>query len=165
MRDLAARPPRAVVLFAWGWPAGGAERVRAFPALSRWLAGWPVVARGDGYVVHAQLRGRGPVAAVYMLDIVHHVAPETVPPLLGRLRRCLAPGGILLVKDVDRRPVAKRWFTWALDKAMGPATPVHYWSAEALTEALAAAGFRVRRHLMVDILPYPHVLYVCQPRT
>lgn len=111
-----------------------------------------------------EFTGPSEVAAIYMLDIVHHIPPGAVPRLLDRLRRCLAPGGILLVKDVDRHPVAKRWFTWALDKAMAPATPVHYWSAEALSAALAAAGFRVRRHLMVDVLPYPHVLYVCQPR-
>jgi hypothetical protein len=65
---------------------------------------------------------------------------------------------------VDTRPAPKRWFTWALDKAMAPGTPVHYWSAEALTAALEATGFRVRRHLMVDVLPYPHVLYVCETR-
>jgi hypothetical protein len=47
---------------------------------------------------------------------------------------------------------------------MAPATPVHYWSAEALTGALEETGFGVRRHLMVDVLPYPHVLYVCQRR-
>jgi len=37
-------------------------------------------------------------------------------------------------------------------------------SAEALTQALVDAGFVVRRHLMVDLLPYPHVLYVCEAR-
>jgi hypothetical protein len=68
----------------------------------------------------------------------------------------------LLVKDVDTRPTAKRWFTWVLDRAMMPRTPVHYWSAEALTRALETAGFGVRRHLMVDILPYPHILYICE---
>jgi len=68
------------------------------------------------------------------------------------------------VKDVDTRPVAKRWFTWALDRAMAPRTPVHYWSADELQGALEAAGFRVRRHLMVDLLPYPHVLYVAEAR-
>jgi 2-polyprenyl-3-methyl-5-hydroxy-6-metoxy-1,4-benzoquinol methylase len=109
-------------------------------------------------------KGDGEVAAAYMLDIVHHVPPDSVPPLLRQLRACLAPGGVLLVKDVDRRPAPKRWFTWALDKAVAPATPVHYWGAGALTGALATSGFRVRRHLMVDVLPYPHVLYVCQPR-
>ena len=64
------------------------------------------------------------------------------------------------MKDVDTRPATKRWFTWALDKAMAPRTPVHYWSADRLAEALQASGFRVRRHLMVDVLPYPHVLYI-----
>jgi len=109
-------------------------------------------------------KGDGEVAAAYMLDIVHHIPPETVPPLLRALRRALPAGGRLLVKDVDTHPAAKRWFTWALDRAMAPRTPVHYWPAEALTAALEAAGFGVHRHLMVDVLPYPHVLYVCQAR-
>jgi 2-polyprenyl-3-methyl-5-hydroxy-6-metoxy-1,4-benzoquinol methylase len=109
-------------------------------------------------------KGDGAFAAAYMLDIVHHVPPAAVPPLLAALRRAIAPGGRLLVKDVDTRPAAKRWFTWALDKAMAPRTPVHYWSAEALTAALESHRFRVWRHLMVDVLPYPHVLYICEPR-
>jgi cyclopropane fatty-acyl-phospholipid synthase-like methyltransferase len=109
-------------------------------------------------------KGDGEVSAAYMLDIVHHVPPARVPPLLRALRRSLPVGGRLLVKDVDTRPVLKRWFTWWLDRAMAPTTPVHYWSAEALTQALTEAGFEVHRHLMVDLLPYPHVLYVCQAR-
>ncbi len=58
----------------------------------------------------------GQVVAAYMLDIVHHIPPDTVPPLLGRLHGCLPPGGVLLVKDVDTRPAPKRWFTWTLDR-------------------------------------------------
>ncbi|HEU4367549.1 MAG TPA: class I SAM-dependent methyltransferase [Methylomirabilota bacterium] len=107
-------------------------------------------------------KGDVEVSAAYMLDIVHHVPAASVPPLLRALRRGLAPGGVLLVKDVDTQPAPKRWFTWALDKAMAPRTPVRYWSAEALTRALVAAGFVVRRHLMVDWMPYPHILYVCE---
>jgi len=110
-------------------------------------------------------KGDGEVGAAYMLDIVHHVPPASVPPLLRALRRALTPGGRLLVKDVDTRPAPKRWFTWLLDRAMAPATPVHYWSASDLTQALDDAGFVVRRHLMVDLLPYPHVLYVCEARS
>jgi 2-polyprenyl-3-methyl-5-hydroxy-6-metoxy-1,4-benzoquinol methylase len=102
--------------------------------------------------------------AAYMLDIIHHIPEESVPPLLASLRQSLPAGGTLLVKDVDTRPAAKRWFTWALDKAMGPMDPVRYWSAEELSGALESAGFNVRRHLMVDALPYPHILYICQAR-
>ena len=47
---------------------------------------------------------------------------------------------------------------------MDPRSPVRYWAAEELTPVLEAAGFRVYRHLMVDVLPYPHILYVCERR-
>ena len=106
-------------------------------------------------------KGDTEVAAAYMLDIVHHVPRDAVPPLLRQLHRAVAPGGLLLVKDVDTRPAPKRWFTWALDKIMDPRAPVRYWSGEELAGALGDAGFAVRRHLMVDFLPYPHILYIC----
>ena len=107
-------------------------------------------------------RGAGSLDAVYMLDIVHHVPEDAVRPLIEQLAKVLAPGGRLLVKDVDRHPAWKRWFTHALDRVMDPRTPVRYWAAEELQPVLEAAGFRVYRHLMVDLLPYPHVLYVCE---
>jgi 2-polyprenyl-3-methyl-5-hydroxy-6-metoxy-1,4-benzoquinol methylase len=112
-----------------------------------------------------EFKGDGEVAAAYMLDIVHHIAPAAVPTLLGALHRCLQPGGYLLVKDVDTQPAAKRWFTWLLDRLMMPATPVHYWPAERLAATLEQTGSRVRRHLMVDVLPYPHILYICEKQT
>ena len=110
-------------------------------------------------------KGDAQVAAAYMLDIIHHVPSDAVRPLLGQLHRAVAPGGVLLVKDVDTRPAPKRWFTYALDKLMDPRAPVRYWSSDELSETLAETGFTVRRHLMVDVLPYPHVLYVCTRRS
>lgn len=107
-------------------------------------------------------RGGDIYAAAYMLDIVHHIPPDSVKPLFEQLAKALPPGGRLLVKDVDSRPAWKRWFTHALDLAMDPRTPVHYWAADELTELLEAVGFRVHRHLMVDFLPYPHILYIAE---
>ncbi len=100
-------------------------------------------------------------AAAYMLDIVHHVPPETVEPLLAALYKGARPGGCLVVKDVDTEPTYKRWFTHALDCLMSPRGVIHYWPAGDLQALLQRVGFRVYRHLMVDFLPYPHVLYVC----
>jgi cyclopropane fatty-acyl-phospholipid synthase-like methyltransferase len=107
-------------------------------------------------------RGGAIYDAAYMLDIVHHIPPETVRPLLEQLAKALPAGGRLLVKDVDSRPAWKRWFTHALDLAMDPRTPVHYWPAEELSDLLEDVGFRVHRHLMVDFLPYPHILYIAE---
>jgi cyclopropane fatty-acyl-phospholipid synthase-like methyltransferase len=101
-------------------------------------------------------------AGAYMLDIVHHIEPEAVRPLLVELHATLAPGGCLVVKDVDRRPAYKRWFTHALDLLVSPGSPPHYWAAEALQAALEDVGFQVFRHAMVDLLPYPHVLFICR---
>ena len=101
-------------------------------------------------------------AAAYMLDIVHHVPPETVEPLLSELHKAIRPGGCLIVKDVDTQPAYKRWFTHALDLLMSPGGVIHYWPAGELAALLQRIGFRVYRHLMVDFLPYPHVLFVCR---
>jgi SAM-dependent methyltransferase len=100
--------------------------------------------------------------AAYMLDIVHHVPAEAVPPLLEQLAKVLPPGGRLVIKDVDSRPAYKRWFTHALDRVMDPRSPVRYWSGDELQPLIEGVGFRVYRHLMVDFLPYPHVLYICE---
>ena len=101
-------------------------------------------------------------AGAYMLDIVHHVQPETVEPLLFELHKALRPGAVLVVKDVDTQPAYKRWFTHALDLLMSPAGVIHYWPAAELQALLERIGFQVSRHLMVDFLPYPHVLFVCR---
>src|SRR5436309_1584040 len=106
-------------------------------------------------------RADGEYAAAYMLDIVHHIPPEAVEPLIMALHCGLRPGGVLIVKDVDTQPAYKRWFTHALDLIMTPRGAIHYWPAETLQALLQGVGFRVYRHLMVDILPYPHVLYMC----
>ena len=107
-------------------------------------------------------RARREYAGAYMLDIVHHIEPKAVRPLLAELYATLSPGGCLVVKDVDSRPAFKRWFTHALDLLVSPKSPPHYWSAETLQAALEDVGFQVFRHAMVDLLPYPHVLYICR---
>jgi len=107
-------------------------------------------------------RGGETFDGAYMLDIIHHIPPETVRPLLEQLAKALPPGARLVIKDVERRPAYKRWFTHALDKVMDPRSPVRYWGAEELQPLVEDTGFRVHRHLMVDFLPYPHVLYICE---
>jgi SAM-dependent methyltransferase len=111
-----------------------------------------------------EFRGGRLFDAAYMLDIVHHIPPDTVRPLLEQLAKVLPAGGRLLIKDVDSQPAWKRWFTHALDRLMDPRAPVRYWGGAELQGVLEGIGFTVHRHLMVDILPYPHILYICQRR-
>jgi 2-polyprenyl-3-methyl-5-hydroxy-6-metoxy-1,4-benzoquinol methylase len=107
-------------------------------------------------------RERGHFTAIYMLDIIHHLPPGEVDSLLSHLTTTLEPGGILLIKDVDTRPTYKRLFTRALDGLMDIHGSVCYWDADRLQKTIASHGYRTYRHLMVDYLPYPHVLFICQ---
>ena len=59
MGALRAHPPAAVVVFERGWPAGGYERVTAFPDLERWLReGYRLDEEGDGYRLYARAAAR-----------------------------------------------------------------------------------------------------------
>jgi predicted O-methyltransferase YrrM len=99
--------------------------------------------------------------AVYTLDIVHHLDVDDARALLASIYDSLRPGGTLIVKDVDTRPRYKMAFTWLLDVLMTGGERPHYWSRADLTDALRAVGFAVVRLPMVDVLPYPHELYIC----
>ncbi len=102
--------------------------------------------------------------AIYMLDILHHLPPAAVMTLLTQLAQALEPHGRLIIKEVDAAPALKRWFTRALDWGMHPRGAVHYWLAATLQRLLEDLGFTVHRHAMIDFLPYPHVLYICERR-
>ncbi len=114
-----------------------------------------------GEVTSCDFPGSG-FDCAYMLDIVHHIPRQTVSPLIRKLHETLSHGCRLIIKDVDVKPVYKRWFTYTLDKVMDFRTQVSYWPSEELVSLLRAAKFEVFLHAMVDFLPYPHVLYICK---
>lgn len=103
-----------------------------------------------------------PVDAVVTLDLLHHLPEDQTPLILARCHAALADGGILIVKDVDASSRLKTAFTWVLDKIMAPRSPVRYYRRDEMKALLERAGFSVKLHQMLDVLPYPHVLYVCK---
>ena len=79
--------------------------------------------------------------------------------MLERLRDALAPGGMLLVKDITTEPRLGLLFTEALDRVMvGWNEPLAYRHHREWGEMLAELGFKVRMVRVPDVLPYPHVV-------
>jgi len=99
--------------------------------------------------------------AIFMLDLIHHLPKPEVEAFLARVTRLLAPGGTLLLKDVSNRPRYKMWFTLILDRLMVGFEPIHYWDPRELCALVERLGYTVRRQTINDLLPYPHMLYVC----
>lgn len=100
--------------------------------------------------------------AIYMLDLLHHLPQASVPGFLADVTRLLRPSGILIIKDVADRPRYKMLFTLLLDRLLVGMDPIRYWPPTELTSVLTGLGFNVVRHRMNDMLPYPHILYVCR---
>lgn len=111
-----------------------------------------------------ELRLPEDVDAFYMLDIVHHIPREVSLDLFRQAHERLTDEGVLLIKDVGTRPRYKMAFTWILDVLMTGGERPQYWSTEDLAAELRKAGFDVVGHRLVDVLPYPHHLYVCSKR-
>jgi len=101
----------------------------------------------------------------YALDLLHHLPRRAARSLIAHVYEQLRPGGVFIVKDVDTRPRYKMAFTWLLDVMMTRGERPQYWSVADMTGELRTPGFDVIRYAMVDVLPYPHELYVCtKPR-
>ena len=49
---------------------------------------------------------------------------------------------------------------WAMDYK----TPLNYYHSAEMIAMLDTAGFEAKQHSMTDILPYPHMLYVCRKK-
>jgi len=98
--------------------------------------------------------------AIYLLDLLHHMPREKVNAFLEKATSLLRDDGILIVKEVANRPRYKMWFTLLLDRLMVGWDPIYYWPPHDLSAMLEQLGFDVVRHRMIDILPYPHILYI-----
>lgn len=101
----------------------------------------------------------GPFDAIYVLDVMHHVPEADQEPLLARLHDLLAPGGVLVLKDITTEPWFGLKFTELLDRVMvGWDEPLAYRHHQAWGQVLDRLGFRIRAVRVPDILPYPHVV-------
>jgi SAM-dependent methyltransferase len=102
---------------------------------------------------------RGPFDAAYVLDVMHHLPAEDQGRVLERLRALLAPGGVLIMKDITTEPRLGLWFTAALDRLMvGMREPLAYRHHREWGQMLSDLGFKVRMVRVPDVLPYPHVV-------
>ncbi|MFN0277203.1 MAG: class I SAM-dependent methyltransferase [Pyrinomonadaceae bacterium] len=100
--------------------------------------------------------------AILMVDLLHHIDDPSKARLLETCRAHLAPDGRLIVKDVTTHPFPKIAFTWALDVVMTRSFDMWYWSESRFYETLGLHFNRVEMYPIVDWLPYPHIIYLCE---
>jgi len=107
-------------------------------------------------------RPHATLAGAYALDVFHHLPVACGDELLRELFARLEPGGRFLLKDIDTTPRAMLWFTYLLDVLMSPRDDFFYRSASVWQKTIGGVGFAPAHvHYLWDILPYPHILLIC----
>ncbi len=105
------------------------------------------------------IRVDGGFQGIYVLDVMHHVPREDQEALLRCLYDLLAPGGVLILKDITTEPWIGLKFTEYLDRVMvGWNEPLAYRHHSEWGEMLANLGMKTRAVRVPDVLPYPHVV-------
>lgn len=102
------------------------------------------------------------VNAIVVLDLLHHVPEKTAQRLLTSFHSILPAEGILIIKDITATPWWKMAFTWLLDKLIDWRAPLRYYTKDEMVALIEESGFDVKIHHLLDILPYPHIMYICR---
>lgn len=100
--------------------------------------------------------------AVLMVDLLHHIDDAAKRRLIEICSAHLAADGRLIVKDVTTHPLPKIAFTWALDVVMTQGFEMWFRNEKFFYELFGTHFSRVEMYPIVDRLPYPHVIYLCE---
>jgi SAM-dependent methyltransferase len=102
---------------------------------------------------------------ILLIDVLHYLPPAEQDALLNSASRALAPGGRLLVRELDAEPSARsamtrfyEWFVRRIGLNMGRATA--YRPASDFTELLERAGLACRIQGASERTPFANVLIV-----
>jgi len=98
--------------------------------------------------------------AVLACDVMHHLEPATHPTVAAAVVRCLRPGGVCLVKDLDVRPRWKYEWNRLHDRLVAGPEPIFCRSPDDMAATFASAGLIVERAVRTDrrLTPYAHYL-------
>lgn len=94
---------------------------------------------------------------VSIVDLMHHVPPAQQESLILKAARHVAPGGMLLYKDVSVGPVWRAWASRLHDLVMARQW-IHIVPFASIVRWAEAAGLATERHARIDVLWYGHEL-------
>jgi 2-polyprenyl-3-methyl-5-hydroxy-6-metoxy-1,4-benzoquinol methylase len=102
---------------------------------------------------------------IALFDVLHYLPLTQQTSLLSHLARCVAPGGLLVVRDCPRDNSPRFWMTWVAEK-LGQAiswnlnTSIHFPSRERIAEAFDENEFARESRPLWGTLPFNNYLFV-----
>lgn len=102
---------------------------------------------------------------VVLFDVLHYLPPARQKALLTRLAECVAPGGLLVIRDCPREPGARYWITWMAEK-MAQAiswnihSALHFPTRASINGAFEAAEFDRESRPLWGASPFNNHLFI-----
>lgn len=97
---------------------------------------------------------------VLSVDLFHHLPKTAQEPLIDLIYSRLAPGGLLVFKDIDTRPRYKFAWNWIHDKIVAGGE-LNFRPSKDYAALFRGRGFSVEPHPVKSVFPYPHYLLLC----
>ncbi|HEX5043347.1 MAG TPA: class I SAM-dependent methyltransferase [Candidatus Polarisedimenticolaceae bacterium] len=103
--------------------------------------------------------------AVCLIDVLHYLPEEAHAPMLQDISRALAPGGVLLIREIDGTAGARGWLARTAEHGMSalrgePGRRFAFRSTRDWRRLLTGAGFSVAERSMDEGTPFANVLLV-----
>lgn len=107
--------------------------------------------------------GSGPFDVVTMIDVMHHLQPEAQHGVWTRVAEALRPGGILVYKDMARKPA---WMAMAnrVHDLVFSVDWIHYTDIDDNVRLAGAAGLSERERDAFTRYWYRHEMLICVRR-
>jgi 2-polyprenyl-3-methyl-5-hydroxy-6-metoxy-1,4-benzoquinol methylase len=101
---------------------------------------------------------------IALFDVLHYLPLTRQTALLSHLAECVAPGGLLVIRDCPRDNSPRFWMTWVAEK-FGQAiswnlnTSIHFPSRERIAEGFSENEFERESRPLWGALPFNNYLF------
>jgi len=104
----------------------------------------------------------GKYCAMVMSDFLHHINYKAQEELLARCYQKIPSGGLLIIEEVDNRPLWKYWFNTTVDKILNIGEGIFFRNQREFRELLERIGFKVSVENAHKGLPLSDILFICK---
>ena len=102
--------------------------------------------------------------AMVMSDFLHHIDYEAQEELLTRCYQKITPGGLLIIEEVDNKPLWKYCFNTVVDRMLNIGAGIFFRNQREFQELLERIGFQVSIKKAHKGLPLSDVIFICRKK-
>lgn len=106
---------------------------------------------------------------ITLFDVLHYLPHAAQTALLSRLAGCVAPGGMLIIRDCPREPRPRFWMTFVAEKfaqavSWNLSAPLHFPTRASLNDIFPAREFERETRPLWGTSPFNNHIFIFRRR-